>query len=96
MAKYIIDVKDGETLYKAVIAPDGEPYITPAMGNVYTEPDTDEAYQRGLADGKRIERENIFKTLEKFSDGNVDYDNLTLRDLRIIMGINKRLQKMKE
>lgn len=51
MAKYIIDVKDGETLYKAVIAPDGEPYITPAMGNVYTEPDLEQvrcaAYEEG-------------------------------------------------
>lgn len=60
----------------------------------------EEAYRAGFRDGyrdgKKNAQENIIKTLEKFSDGNVDYDNLTLRDLRIIMGINKRLQKMKE
>ena len=57
MAKYIIDIKDGETLYKAVIAPDGEPYITPVMGNVYKEPDLDairnEAYEKGVQDTKQ-------------------------------------------
>ena len=51
MAKYIIDVKDGETLYKAVIAPDGEPYITPAMGNVYTEPDLEQVRKEAYEDG---------------------------------------------
>lgn len=53
--KYIIELKDGETLYKAVIGADGEPYITPAMGNVYTEPDLEqvrkEAYRQGYDTG---------------------------------------------
>ena len=57
--------------------------------------DIEEAYQRGLEDGKRIEREDIFKTIEKFADNDVDYDNITIADFKIIMEITKRLQKIR-
>lgn len=75
MAKYIIDVKDGETLYKAVIAPDGEPYITPAiMGNVYTEPDLEqvrkEAYEEGYAEGSKEDYDEAY--LKGYNQGLAD------------------------
>ena len=52
----------------------------------------EEAYQKGLADGKKIERENIFKSLEKVSDGTANYDDWTMEDFRIAMELIKRLQ----
>ena len=55
--KYIVAVEDRETLYKAVVGVDGEPYITPVMGNVYKEHDLDairnEAYEKGVQDTKQ-------------------------------------------
>ena len=57
--------------------------------------DIEEAYQSGLEDGKMIEREDIFKTIEKFADNDVDYDNITIADFKIIMEITKRLQKIR-
>ena len=60
----------------------------------------EEAYRAGFRDGyrdgKKIAQENIFKTMEKFSDGDVDYDKLTVGDFRVIMEIGKRMQKRKE
>ena len=53
MAKYIIELKDRETLYKAAIK-NGEPYVTIALGKPYTEPDLEqvreEAYEQGQKD----------------------------------------------
>ena len=65
MGKYIVEVKDGETLYKAVIAPDGEPYITPAMGNVYTEPDTEAAYAHGYSNAEIKYRAEVKEAYQK-------------------------------
>lgn len=60
----------------------------------------EEAYRAGFKDGyrdgKKIAQENIIKTLEKFSDGDVDYNKLTLGDFRTVMAISKRLQKRQE
>lgn len=51
--KYIIELKDRETLYKAAIK-NGEPYVTIALGKSYTEPDLEqvrkEAYEKGQKD----------------------------------------------
>ena len=50
--KYIVELKDRETLYKAAIGGNGEPYISTAMKNVYKEPNLeairDEAYEKGM------------------------------------------------
>ena len=66
----------------------------------YTEPDMEqvrkEAYEQGISYGRMCEREKIFKTIEKFSDGNTDIDCLTMGDFRTIMELSKHLQKMKE
>lgn len=55
--KYIVELKDRETLYKAAIGGNGEPYISTAMKNVYKEPDLeairDEAYEKGVQDTKQ-------------------------------------------
>ena len=51
--KYIIELKDRETLYKAAIK-NGEPYMMTALGKPYTEPDLEqikkEAYEKGQKD----------------------------------------------
>lgn len=51
--KYIIELKDRETLYKAAIK-NGEPYVTIALGKPYTEFDLEqirrEAYEKGQKD----------------------------------------------
>ena len=66
----------------------------------YTEPDLEqvreEGYEQGIVYGRMCEREKIFKTLEKFSDGDIDIDCLTMGDFRTIMELSKHLQKMKE
>lgn len=53
MGKYIVELKDRETLYKAAIK-NGEPYVTIALGKSYTEPDLEqikkEAYEKGQKD----------------------------------------------
>lgn len=53
MGKYIVELKDRETLYKAAIK-NGEPYVTIALGKPYTEPDLEqvrkEAYEKGQKD----------------------------------------------
>lgn len=53
MGKYIVELKDRETLYKAAIK-NGEPYVTIALGKSYTEPDLEkvrkEAYDKGYDD----------------------------------------------
>ena len=53
MGKYIVELKDRETLYKAAIK-NGEPYVTIALGKSYTEPDLEkvrkEAYDKAYAD----------------------------------------------
>ena len=53
MGKYIIELKNRETLYKAAIK-NGEPYVTIALGKPYTEPDLEqvrkEAYEKGRKD----------------------------------------------
>ena len=55
--KYIVELKDRETLYKAAVGGNGEPYISTAMKNVYKEPDIeairDEAYEKGVQDTKQ-------------------------------------------
>lgn len=51
--KYIIELKNRETLYKAAIK-NGEPYVTIALGKPYIEPDLEqikkEAYEQGQKD----------------------------------------------
>lgn len=51
--KYIIELKDRETLYKGAIK-NGEPYVTIALGKPYIEPDLEqikkEAYEQGQKD----------------------------------------------
>lgn len=53
MGKYIVELKDRETLYKAAIK-NGEPYVTIALGKPYTAPDLEqvrkEAYEQGQED----------------------------------------------
>ena len=53
MGKYIVELKDRETLYKAAIK-NGDPYVTIALGKPYTEPDLEqvrkEAYEKGQKD----------------------------------------------
>ena len=53
MGKYIVELKDRETLYKAAIK-NGDPYVTIALGKPYTAPDLEqvrkEAYERGQKD----------------------------------------------
>ena len=53
MGKYIVELKDRETLYKAAIKT-GDPYVTIALGKPYTEPDLEqvrkEAYEKGQKD----------------------------------------------
>ena len=53
MGKYIVELKDRETLYKAAIK-NGDPYVTIALGKPYTAPDLEqvrkEAYEKGQKD----------------------------------------------
>ena len=55
--KYIVELKDRETLYKAAIGGNGEPYISTAIKNVYKEPNLEairnEAYEKGVQDTKQ-------------------------------------------
>lgn len=55
--KYIVELKDRETLYKVAIGGNGEPYISTAMKNVYKEPNLEairnEAYEKGVQDTKQ-------------------------------------------
>ena len=49
--KYIIELDDNKLAYTAIII-DGVPYIKPLQLLPYTEPDTNEVYQRGYDDAK--------------------------------------------
>ena len=53
MGKFIVELKDRETLYKAAIK-NGDPYVTIALGKPYIEPDLEqvrkEAYEKGQKD----------------------------------------------
>ena len=49
--KYIVELDDNKLAYTAIII-DGVPYIKPLQLLPYTEPDTNEVYQRGYDDAK--------------------------------------------
>ena len=49
--KYIVKLDDNKMAYTAIII-DGVPYIKPLQLLPYTEPDTNEVYQRGYDDAK--------------------------------------------
>ena len=49
--KYIVKLDDNKLAYTAIII-DGVPYIKPLQLLPYTEPDTNEVYQRGYDDAK--------------------------------------------
>ena len=56
--KYIVKLDDNKLAYTAIII-DGVPYIKPLQLLPYTEPDTNEVYQRGYDDAKHECEANI-------------------------------------
>ena len=64
MGKYIVELKDRETLYKAAIK-NGEPYVTIALGKPYTEPDTEAAYAHGYSNAELKYRAEVKEAYQK-------------------------------